>query len=212
MIVFIAGGTGYMGRSLIPRLLAQGHEVRALVRRGSEHKLPRGCVPVLGNALESASFCQQARGADAWVHLIGTPSPAPWKRSQFRAVDLASVRAALEAATGVGIAHFVYVSVAQPAPAMRAYIEVRAECEASIRASGLNATIFRPWYVLGPSHRWPVVLKPFYWLFEQIPPTRDTARRLGLVTLEQMAGALLWAVNNPCRGVRIMEVGEIRRC
>lgn len=37
--VFIAGGTGYMGRRLIPRLLERGHKVRALVRRGSEFKL-----------------------------------------------------------------------------------------------------------------------------------------------------------------------------
>jgi uncharacterized protein YbjT (DUF2867 family) len=52
--------------------------------------------------------------------------------------------------------HFVYVSVAHPAPAMKAYIEVRSRCEEIIRASGLNTTILRPWYVLGPGHYWPL--------------------------------------------------------
>jgi len=59
----------------------------------------------------------------------------------------------------------MYVSVAHPAPVMNAYIEPRMEVEAAIRAAGLNATILRPWYVLGPRHRWPYVLLPFYALF-----------------------------------------------
>jgi uncharacterized protein YbjT (DUF2867 family) len=209
--VFLAGGTGYMGRRLIPELLAWAHEVRSLVRPGSEGKLPPGCRPVPGNALDSASFAAGVAGADTWVHLIGVAHPAPWKGDQFRAVDLASVRAAVAAAVPAGVRHFVYVSVAQPAPMMRAYIEVRAECEALIRAAGLNATFVRPWYVLGPGHRWPLLLRPAYWLLEQLPGTREAARRLGLVTLDQMIAALAWAVENPAPGVRVLSVPEIRK-
>jgi uncharacterized protein YbjT (DUF2867 family) len=209
--IFLAGGTGYMGRRLIPELLARGNEVRALVRLGSEGKLPPGCRPVPGNALDSASFAAGVAGADTWVHLIGVAHPAPWKGDQFRAVDLASVRAAVAAAAPAGVRHFVYVSVAQPAPMMRAYIEVRAECEVLIRAAGLNATFVRPWYVLGPGHRWPLLLQPAYWLLEQLPTTREAARRLGLVTLDQMIAALTWSVENPAPGVRVLSVSEIRQ-
>ena len=95
---------------------------------------------------------------------------------------------------------------------MKAYIEVREECESMIRDSGLNATILRPWYVLGPGHRWPFALLPAYWLLERLPSTRDGARRLGLVTLEQMLRALAGAVGDPCTGVRVLGVPEIRRC
>ena len=207
--IFLAGGTGYMGRKLIPELLARGNEVRALVRPGSGGKLPPGCEPVAGNALDSASFAAGVPGADTWVHLIGVAHPAPWKGDQFRAVDLASVRAAVAAAVTAGVRHFAYVSVARPAPVMRAYIEVRAACEALIRDAGLNATFLRPWYVLGPGHRWPLLLQPAYWLLEQLPPTREAARRLGLVTLEQMIAALVWAVENPAPGVRVLGVPDI---
>ncbi len=211
MTVFITGGTGYLGRALIPKLLEQGHAVLALARSGSERKLPFGSTAVLGNALDAASFAAQVDPADTFVHLVGVSHPAPWKAEQFRAVDLASVRASVSAAREARVRHFVYVSVAHPAPAMKAYIEVRAECEALIAAAGLNATVLRPWYILGPGHRWPVILKPIYWLFERAPSTSDTARRLGLVTLEQMTGALVWAVNNPCQGIRVLSVSEIRR-
>ena len=116
------------------------------------------------------------------------------------------------AARAAGVKHFVYLSVAQPAPVMQAYIEVRQAGEALLHASGLNATILRPWYVLGPGHRWPYALIPFYLLFEAMPATRESARRLGLLTLRQMVAALVHAVENSPSGIRILGVPEIRAC
>ncbi len=208
--VFVTGGTGYMGRQLISRLLARGHQVRALVRPGSEGRLPAGCEATMGNALDGASYAAQVLPADTFVQLVGVSHPNPARASQFRIVDLASASAAVQIASNAGVKHFVYVSVAQPAPVMKAYARVRAECEQMIRNSGLNATILRPWYVLGPGHRWPYRLLPVYRLLELLPATREGARRLGLVTLEQMVSALVEAVENPCRGIRIVEVPEIR--
>jgi uncharacterized protein YbjT (DUF2867 family) len=209
--VFITGGTGYIGSRLIPRLLEHGHSVRALVRPGSGAKLPSGCTPVIGNALDANSYRDQVQ-ASTFVQLVGVTHPSPAKAAEFRSIDLVAGREAIRAAATAGVRHFVYVSVAHPAPMMKAYIEVRAECEALIRETGLHATILRPWYVLGPGHRWPYALIPAYWLAERIPSTRDGARRLGLVTLEQMLRTLTYAVGDPVEGVRIFGVPEIRGC
>jgi uncharacterized protein YbjT (DUF2867 family) len=195
---------------MIQALISRGHEIRALARPDSVAKLPPGCVPVIGNALESISYMDQVRPADTFVHLVGVSNPSPLKAELFHAVDLASVRASLPSARSAAVGHFVYVSVAQPAPIMKAYIQARKECEGLIQASGLNATILRPWYVLGPGHRWPYALVPLYWLFEQLPATRDTAQRLGLVRLPEMISALIWSIENPVHGVRIVEVQQIR--
>ncbi len=208
--VFITGGTGYMGLRLIPRLLELGHEVRALVRPGSEKKLPPGSVPVLGNALDWNSYSDKISSADTFVQLVGVAHPSPAKAEEFRKVDLVSGLGAVTAAKAAGIRHFVYLSVAHPAPMMQAYIAVRAECEAAIEAAGLNATILRPWYVLGPGHLWPYLLVPIYKVAEMLPPTREGALRLGLVTLEQMVTALMAAVENPAHGIRVVSVPEIR--
>src|ERR1700745_963102 len=153
--VFIAGGTGYMGQRLIPRLLRRGHEVRALVRAGSEKKLPPGCIAVIGNALDGGGYSESVSPADTFVQLVGVAHPSPVKVAEFKKIDLPAGLAAISAAKSAGVRHFVYVSVAHPAPMMHAYIAVRTECEAAIDAAGLNATILRPWYVLGPGHRWP---------------------------------------------------------
>jgi uncharacterized protein YbjT (DUF2867 family) len=208
--VFITGGTGYMGQRLIPRLLERGHEVRALVRPGSEKKLPAGCTVAFGNALDGTSYADKIAPADTFVQLVGIAHPSLAKAAEFRKIDLVSGLGAVAAARTAGIEHFVYLSVAHPAPMMKAYIEVRSACEAAIREAGLNATILRPWYVLGPGHRWPYLLLAFYKLAELLPQTRDGAQRLGLVTLEQMTGALVAAVENPAQGARVIDVPAIR--
>ena len=93
-VVFVTGGTGYLGRPLLAALLARGHTVRALVRPGSEHRLPAGVQAVRGDALSAASYAAAVPPADTLVHLIGTPHPSPSKARQFRDVDLVSVQAA----------------------------------------------------------------------------------------------------------------------
>lgn len=208
--VFIAGGTGYIGTRLITALLQRGHQVRALARQGSEHKLPAGAQPVIGDALHGMSYATQVPPSDTFVHLVGVSHPSPAKARDFLRVDLASVQAAVPSAVVAGIRHFVYVSVAHPAPIMRAFVAARMRAEEIIRNSGLGATILRPWYVLGPEHRWPYALVPLYWGLKLIPATRESATRLGLVTWRQMVAALVHAVEAPSAGIRVMEVPEIR--
>jgi uncharacterized protein YbjT (DUF2867 family) len=211
MSVFVAGGTGYIGRPVIAELVRRSHSVTALVRPGSEGRLPPGATPIPGDALSGETFAGRVASARTFVQLVGVSHPSPAKAAQFRSVDLASVRESAGAAARAGVEHFVYLSVAQPAPAiMREYESVRAEGEAIVRGTGMNATFLRPWYVLGPGHRWPYLLLPAYWLAERLPSTRDTAKRIGLVTLPQMVAAIVRAVEHPPRGVRIVEVPEIR--
>jgi len=208
--VFLSGGTGYVGRALVAKLIERGHRAHALVRPGSERKVPAGAQVVLGNPLDLATFADAVSAADTFVQLTGVAHPAPWKEQAFRSIDLVSVRASAQVAKAAGVLHFVYVSVAHPAPVMKAYIRVRQEGEAILKTLGLTATILRPWYILGPGHRWPAAMAPLYALLEAIPATRGEARRLGLVTLDQMATALLWAVENPPAESRILDVPAIR--
>lgn len=209
--VFLTGGTGYVGSRLIPILAQRGYGVRALVRESSRRRLPVGCEPVIGDPLDARTFVDHVRRADTFVQSVGTPKPAPWKGEQFRAVDRRSGLASIAAARQVGVDHFIYISVAHPAPIMNDYIAVRSECEAALRESGLRATILRPWYILGPGHWWPALLKPAYWLCERLPSTGESAVRLGLVTIEQMLCAILWAVEHPPDHVRVIDVPWIRR-
>lgn len=208
--VTIAGGTGYIGRALIARLIGGGHQVTALARPSSIDKVPAGARIVEGSALSADDIARALTPECTLVLLVGTPHPNPRKAREFKEVDLASVRAAADAIKRSDVAHAIYVSVAHPAPVMEAYIAVRTEGERLLRDTGVPITVLRPWYVLGPGHRWPVALIPLYKLFELIPSKRDTALRLGLVTHKQMVGALAVAVNQGPSGNRILDVPAIR--
>jgi uncharacterized protein YbjT (DUF2867 family) len=96
---------------------------------------------------------------------------------------------------------------------MKAYLLARAEAERALSQSGLTATIVRPWYVLGPGHRWPILLVPVYACAELFPGLRASARRLGLVTLAQMTATLVDAIERPppTGMTRLVEVPEIKR-
>jgi uncharacterized protein YbjT (DUF2867 family) len=207
MNIFLTGGTGYIGRHLIPELLKRGHTVRALIRPASLSKLPDGGQPVIGDALHAFSFAHQVAPSDTFVQLVGVAHPSPAKAKEFQSIDLVSVRESVRAASGSSICHFVYLSVAMPAPAMRAYVEVRAEGERLVRESGLHATFVRPWYVLGPGHRWPYALLPAYWIWSLFD--RDTSARLYPVKLAQVVRAMVDAIENPADGVRIIEAPEM---
>jgi uncharacterized protein YbjT (DUF2867 family) len=209
--IFLTGGTGFLGRSIAAELLRRGHRVRALVRPGSESRVVQGCEVVHGDALQADTYTANIEAADTFVHLVGVAHPSPSKTAEFRAIDLASCREAVRAAQREGVPHFVYLSVARPAPMMREYQAVRAEGEWMIMEAGIRASFVRPWYVLGPGRRWPVVLKPFYALAQLFPPTREGATRLALVTLEQMTQTLAWAVENPPKQLQIFGPPQIRQ-
>ena len=217
--VFVTGGTGYIGRALLEALVTRGHECRALVRPSSAARLPAGVGPVFGNALDADSYADEVPPADTFVQLVGTPQPSPRKVAEFARVDLPSGLGAVNASLQANVRHLVYVSVAHPAPVMHAYIAARTAVEARIgeacATSWLAATILRPWYVLGPGHRWPYLLAPLYALGRAMPSTRAGAQRLGLVTQAQMVAALVEAVEHPpdesSSEPRVWEVPRIAR-
>lgn len=210
--VLVTGGTGYLGQLLVPALIERGHRVRVLARRASVSRVPEGAEAVVGDALDEALLKGALRFGDTVVHLVGIPHPGPGKEAEFERVDLASIRAMVSVAKSVGVLHLVYVSVAQPAPVMKAYQAARAAGEAVIAGAGLRATVLRPWYVLGPGHWWPILLLPLYAIASIIPGLRSSARRTGLVTRAQMVRALVRAVEHPVpKGITVVDVPMIRQ-
>ncbi|SRR5579871_86110 len=210
--IFITGGTGYMGKRLIKILLLKGYPVKALVRAGSERKLPPGCDFVIADPFDEKTFAAAIPAQSIFVQLLGVPHPGPRKKELFKTVDLASVKTAVKAAHQAGVAHFIYVSVAQmPTKIMRDYQLCRAQGEESIKEKGLHYTFIRPWYVIGPGHYWPLLMTPFFPILEMIPSTSKTAKALRLVSLKQMLHALLFAIENPAAANSVLEIEQIRK-
>jgi uncharacterized protein YbjT (DUF2867 family) len=71
MKVLVLGGTGYVGRNLIPRLIKEGHQVRCLVRDSSK-VISHDVETIRGDAGNEAAVDIAVRGCDSIVHLIHT--------------------------------------------------------------------------------------------------------------------------------------------
>lgn len=209
--VFIVGGTGFMGRALSTELRCRGHSVLAMARPGSEKKVAAGVTPITGDPLDRSTYAAHLKPHYVMVSLAGVSHPNPLKSDQFQKIDFICGRESVLAAKEAGISEIIYVSVVQPAPFMGAYAQARAAVEALIRNHGLNATILRVLYVIGPGRRWPLLLKPLYWLLESQSATRAIAQKMGFVSIEQAVNAMVAAIESPASGVRVWDVPAIRR-
>jgi uncharacterized protein YbjT (DUF2867 family) len=211
-VVYISGGTGYIGSRLISILLQKQFTVMVLVRKGSEKKLPTGVEAIIADPFSPETFAPTIPKGCIFVQLLGVPHPGPKKKDLFRAIDLASAIASASAAAQAGVFHFVYISVAQTqTKIMKDYQECRAEAESFIRTTGMSATFIRPWYVVGPGHYWPLFFLPLFKILEWIPATSQKAKALRLVSIHQMLRSLEFAIEHPAHGVRIIEIDGIRK-
>jgi len=210
--IFITGGTGYIGRRLIRLLIKNGYAVAALVRQQSLAKLPSGCTAVVADAFDASSYVNSIAAGSTFIHLLGVSHPGPAKKALFYSIDLAAAKVAAEAAAKAGVAHFIYMSVAQyPVKMMASYQDARLQAEQAIRATGLKSTFIRPWYIIGPGHYWPLLLQPLFKLMEYIPATAGKAKSLALVSLQKMLQTLLTVVKElPEEPVRIIEIADIK--
>jgi uncharacterized protein YbjT (DUF2867 family) len=193
--IFITGGTGYIGRRLIARLIKSGYQVKALTRKGSEFRLPQGCITIIGDPFTASAFAASIDECSTFIQLLGVSHPGPGKKDLFDKIDFVSAAASVAAAKQANCSHFIYVSVAQtPTSIMHDYQQCRAKCEGIIKESSLRASIIRPWYIIGPGHYWPLLFLPLFKLLEIIPATSKKAKALRLVYLRQMLDTLCYAV------------------
>jgi len=110
--VFVTGATGIIGSNIAELLGQDGHEVRALVRPGSDVKaLAKLGVRLLpGDVTDADSVVAAADGAEYAIHSAAILGGAVQDRSQFAAVNVSGSAHVLDAAKKVGVRRTVYLS------------------------------------------------------------------------------------------------------
>jgi nucleoside-diphosphate-sugar epimerase len=111
--VFVAGGTGVLGRALIPRLVAGAHGVRAIARRAPAAAAPVGVELVEANLLED-DLVGLVGGCDAVVHIataIPADSSAPGAWDLNARLRTAGTRRLVDAALACDVTRYVQQSV-----------------------------------------------------------------------------------------------------
>ncbi|MDX6644180.1 MAG: hypothetical protein QOD76_2142 [Solirubrobacteraceae bacterium] len=108
---FLTGGSGFIGGKLIERLVADGHEVRALARsEGSARKVAaHGAEPVMGDLTDRAALHTGAEGCEVTYHAAAKVGDwGPW--SEFLRDTVEGTRTVIEASAAAGVPRLVHVS------------------------------------------------------------------------------------------------------
>ena len=151
MNVFIAGGTGYIGNHVIDTLVKDGHSVRALVRKGSEHKISDKHIDIRsGDLSDPASLNSALHGCDAVIYLIGLIREFPSKGITFERAHIEGVRHLYAGAKLSGIKRWVQISANGVMPdTPDGYRRTKYRAEEFIKVQDINYTIIRPSVVFG---------------------------------------------------------------
>ena len=152
MQVFVTGSTGFVGNHVLHELVEKGHQVKALVRPGSEHKLkrPDDVETIPGTVEEIADLIQGMQGCEAAIHLVGIIRAFPSQDITFERLHTeaaANVIGAAKEAKVQRLLHMSALGAREDGPT--AYLRTKFAAEELVRQSGLNYTIFRPSLIFG---------------------------------------------------------------
>jgi NADH dehydrogenase len=150
MKVFLTGATGFVGKNMLKRLLAEGHAVRALVRDPQKANLAEHAKVewVAGDVAEGTGLDQGMQGCDAVIHLVGIIVEKG--TNTFERVHHLGTRNVVEAAKRVGIKRFVQMSaLGARADGVAPYQTTKWKGEEEVRRSGIPFCILRPSVIFG---------------------------------------------------------------
>jgi NADH dehydrogenase len=208
--VFVTGGTGFVGRALIQALRAEGHVVRCLVRRGSEHDL-RGFEAierVEGDVLARASLDEAMSGCDAVAHLVGIIREHPARGITVERLHVDATLNILAAATTVGVRRLLHMSALGARPDARArYHRTKWRAEEAVRSSGLDWTIFRPSIIYGPDDGFVTTLARVVRRLPVVPVIGSGNTRLQPVPVQTVAEGFARALDQAASVGQTYEVG-----
>lgn len=151
--IVIFGGTGFVGRHLVARLVAAGHDVLVPSRNRSMqrelHIVPQARV-INVDVYSDAALRELLQGAHAVINLIGILNERGRNGRGFEAAHTGFTKKLIAACQASGTRRLLQMSALNAGRGRSHYLRTRGEAEAAVKASGLDWTIFQPSVIFGP--------------------------------------------------------------
>jgi uncharacterized protein YbjT (DUF2867 family) len=206
--VLVLGGSGFVGRHVCEKLVAQGLRVTVPTRRRerAKHLLPLPTVDVVEvRSLDEAALQRLVAGHDAVVNLIAILHGS---ERQFEAAHVGLVQRIVSAMQAQGLKRLVHVSAlgaSESGPSM--YQRSKARGEAVIRGTSLSWTLLRPSVIFGAEDKF---LNTFASLQAVAPvmPLAGAGTKFQPVWVEDVAQAVVDALVGPQRDASVRQTYE----
>jgi uncharacterized protein YbjT (DUF2867 family) len=205
MLVLVAGATGYVGGRLVPRLLAEGHEVRVLARTPSKlsmHPWRDRIEVVHGDVLDPVSLKEAARGCDAAYYLVHSMAAGP----DYEEVDREAAASFRDAAAEAGLSRIVYLGGLARDPDRSPHMRSRHEVGRVLADGATPVTEIRSGVIIGSGS---LSFEMLRYLTETLP-VMVTPRWVNAlcqpVAVADVLDTLIAALSDPLED-RILELG-----
>jgi uncharacterized protein YbjT (DUF2867 family) len=158
-MLLLTGATGLVGSALLPRLLADGTEVRCLVRDPRRLGAQRVRVQIaLGDLTDPPSFRNALRGVQTVVHLAASIRDQP--HGSIEELNGIATWRMVEAAERQGVERFVFFSALGASSHHRTrLLRAKALAEQAVSEAGLASIVFSPSIVYAPGDPWLTLLE-----------------------------------------------------
>ena len=209
-MILVTGGTGFIGKALVRRLIEDGRQVRVLIRP-SPHSpsLPKGLnLQVAVCSLSDERGLQAAMvGVDTVYHLVGGEWRGP--RASLLDIDIRGTQQIAKSAVEAGCRRIFYIShIGADRASAYPVLKAKAIAEEHLRRSGVNYTIFRSAIVYGKDDQFTTGIAQ---LLHSLPFTfilpGDGLTLLQPIWIEDLATCLSWAYDNESLSNQTLEIG-----
>jgi uncharacterized protein YbjT (DUF2867 family) len=208
--VLVTGGTGFVGRALIDRLVEAGLQVRVLVRPSTKTpNLPRGApVDVVVTSLQDERGLRAGMvGVDAIYHLAS----AEWRGAyeSLLEIDIQGTQLVSRVAAEAGVDRLIYLShLGADRASAYPVLKAKAIAEEYVRRSGVDHTIIRSAITFGPDDGFTTGLG---FILSTIPGIflmpGDGKSLLQPLSIDDLATCLAWVLDEPDSRNQLYEVG-----
>jgi NADH dehydrogenase len=153
-MLLLTGATGLVGSTLLRRLLAEGRQVRCLVRDPRRLGPERVRVQIaLGDLTDPPSFRNALRGIHTVVHLAASIRDQP--QGSIEELNGIATWRMVEAAERQGVERFVFFSALGASTHHRTRcLRAKALAEKAVRESALRSIVFAPSVIYAPGDPW----------------------------------------------------------
>jgi NADH dehydrogenase len=195
-MLLLTGATGLVGSALLPRLLAEGTEVRCLVRDPRRLGAQRVRVQIaLGDLTDPPSFRNALRGVHTVVHLAASIRDQP--RGSIEELNGIATWRMVEAAGRQGVERFVFFSALGASTHHRTrLLRAKALAEQAVRDADVRSIVFAPSIVYAPGDPWLTLLERMA-LFPMMPVSGNGRAVFQPIWADDVAACVVGALREP---------------